>query len=94
MKKILIALAALSALAVCGTAFAQLPDGTTPNPHAASSNASAEEAAVGEQIRGAGFTRPSNLHRNIDGTWRGRAFKGNTEVAVAVDQGGHVSYRY
>jgi hypothetical protein len=109
MRKSVIALTALSVLAVSGAPFAQTPDGTTPNrdpytgsgtpqtnPHGqtANVNASAQEAAVAEQIRGAGFTGPSNLHREMDGTWHGRAFKDNTEVAVIVDAGGQVSYRY
>ena len=53
--------------------------------------ATAEEAFVKEEIRGAGYSGVNSLSRDIDGTWHARAYKGPADVQVAVDRSGHVS---
>jgi hypothetical protein len=52
---------------------------------------SAEEAYIKEAIRGAGYSGVNSLERDSDGTWHGRAYKGQADVLVAVDRSGHIS---
>src|SRR5262245_46691798 len=54
-------------------------------------NATAEEAYVKDQIRGAGYSGVNSLMRDGDGTWHARAYKGPADVQVAVDRSGHIS---
>lgn len=63
---------------------------TNPQGMDANSNTSGAEAAVKEQLRSAGFTGVHMLTRNPDGTWQGRAMKGNQEIAVMIDAGGNI----
>ena len=54
-------------------------------------NATAEEAIVKDQIRGAGYSGVNSLMRDTDGTWHARAYKGPADVLVAVDRSGRIS---
>ena len=52
--------------------------------------ATAEEAFVKEEIRGAGYSGVNSLERENDGSWIARAYKGPADVLVAVDRSGHI----
>ena len=88
---VVVAAAALSASAV--EAKTPLTPYNTPDIKggvSSSTNATAEQALAQERIRSAGFTAVSTMQRDADGTWRGRARKGNAETAVSVDPAGRV----
>jgi hypothetical protein len=55
-------------------------------------NGTAEEAYIKEEIRGAGYSGVNSLMRDSGGTWHARAYKGPTDVLVAVDRSGHRDY--
>ena len=97
MKRVLIAVLATTAAA--GMVHAQTPSPPvgrqtlTPNASSQPTNQSAEEIIVKQQVRAAGLKDVKNLVRNPDGTWRGKAKRDNTEVAVSVDTAGNVTFR-
>ena len=64
------------------------PKGATANP-----SPGAAEAAVKEKLREAGFTGVSNLERQPDGTWIGRAMKENAQVAIQIDTAGNIVFQ-
>lgn len=98
MKYTTSALAALLLLAACN------PSAETNNPAVATEESTAERVAeapaVGansfteDQVRGHlvenGFTQPSGLTQQEDGTWRGQAMKGGVTSTVTVDYQGNV----
>jgi hypothetical protein len=89
---VVLAAAALSASAV--KAKTTLTPYNTPDIKggvSSTTNATAEQALAQERIRGAGFTAVNSMQREADGTWRGRARKGNAETAVSVDPAGRVT---
>jgi hypothetical protein len=43
-------------------------------------------------IEADGYKSVKNIVAGPDGTWRARAMRGNTEVALTVDRTGRVSY--
>jgi hypothetical protein len=62
-----------------------------PKGTVAPSNGTAEQAYVKEKIRGAGYTGVNSLIRDSAGTWHALAYKGQADVAVAYDLGGHIT---
>lgn len=48
-------------------------------------------AAARASIEMDGYRNVRGLVRTADGSWRGRAMRGNTEIAIAVDASGSVS---
>lgn len=61
------------------------------NPGAPAVGANSFTAAQAKsRISKAGYTHISNLAKDKDGIWRGKAIKGNTTVPVALDYQGNV----
>jgi hypothetical protein len=67
------------------------PVARDPKGTIAPQNGTAEEAYVKEHIRAAGYTGVNSLFRDNAGVWHGLAYKGDADVAVALDQAGHVT---
>jgi hypothetical protein len=86
----LLGLCTLSASAV--QAQSSLPEvARDPKGTVAPFNGTAEQAYVKERIRGAGYTGVNSLMRDSAGTWHALAYKGQADVAVAYDLGGHIT---
>lgn len=49
------------------------------------------EAQAKSRIRKAGYTHVSNLVKDKDGIWRGKAYNGTATVPVALDYQGNVA---
>jgi hypothetical protein len=64
-------------------------DANNPGAPAVGANSFTRSQAI-SRIRKAGYTRVSNLVKDKDGIWRGKAVKGNTTVPVALDYQGNV----
>jgi hypothetical protein len=101
MKRVSIAAVALAMS--CAAAFAQAPaanpDPATPainNPDTnrpampAKGANSFTEAQAKSRIEAKGFTHVTNLAKDKDGVWRGKATKGGTAHDVALDYQGNV----
>lgn len=67
------------------------PVARDPKGTIAPQNGTAEEAYVKEHIQAAGYSGVNSLFRDNAGVWHGLAYKGDADVAVALDQTGHVS---
>lgn len=50
-----------------------------------------DERAAKSAIEADGYKRVSVLGRNVDGTWRAKAYRGTTDVRLTVDGAGRVS---
>ena len=66
------------------------PSTATAPPHAGDLKI-ASEADARKAIEAEGFTRVSDLRKDGDGMWVGRAMRGTSNVAVRVDARGNVS---
>jgi hypothetical protein len=98
------AAAALVVTSYAGVSFAQNspaanPNASTPavaspsspNPGAPAPGANSfTEAQAKSRIEAAGFSNVSNLAKDKDGIWRGKATKAGATVAVALDFQGNV----
>jgi hypothetical protein len=104
MKRLL-ATAVITVLVGAGGAFAQTmapsanPNATTPavaspnanNPGAPAAGANSfTEAQAKSRIEKAGYTNVSDLSKDKDGIWKGKASKAGTSVVVALDYQGNV----
>ena len=71
-------------------AAARVDDGTrTATTPAAGANSFTEGQAK-SRIEAAGFTNVSDLQKDDQGIWRGRAQQGSQQVSVALDYQGNV----
>lgn len=66
------------------------PDVSMPEAEAPARDDFGERAAKAA-IEADGYKRVSVLGRNIDGTWRAKAYRGTTDVRLTVDGAGRVS---
>ncbi len=65
--------------------------GNADNPGAPAIGANSfTEAQAKSRIRKAGYTHVSNLVKDQDGIWRGKAYNGKATVPVALDYQGNV----
>jgi hypothetical protein len=90
------------ALLFSNTAFAQMPAQSGPGNNAINSEQKNSNAPVAGRnsftesqaksaIEKAGYTNVSELKKDNDGVWRGKASKGGTGTAVTVDFQGNVN---
>ena len=93
MSRLLVTVAVLGATTLtCAAVQAQtVPSAHNPKGTASPWTATAEQAFVTEEIRGAGYSGVNSLMRDSDGTWHARAYKGDADVQLAVDHAGHIS---
>ena len=63
----------------------------SPAPSVSPAPGVANESAARMRIEADGYRQVSGLTREADGSWRGRAMRGGTEVGVRVDSRGGVS---
>ncbi len=69
-------------------------DGGSPNAEAPRPGANSfTEAQARGRIEAAGFTGISELRKDDQGIWRGRAMRGGQQTSVALDYQGNVSAR-
>jgi protein-disulfide isomerase len=98
------ALIVCAALVVATSAFAQNPPAQSgPNNNAVNSSGqnnsnapvagsnSFTEGQAKTKIEGAGFTNVSELKKDDNGVWRGKANKGGSSTDVSVDFQGNVN---
>lgn len=86
MKHVLLtALAAAALAATACPAIAQVP------PPAGMPGTVQTATSARTQIEASGYTGIRELKRQDDGSWRAKATKNNTEVAVTVDSTGTVT---
>jgi hypothetical protein len=82
---------------VASVATAQTPSSTdgrssTPSLPPAGMPGTAQQASSAKtQIEASGYSDVKELKRQDDGTWRAKARKNDTEVAVSVDSAGNVT---
>jgi hypothetical protein len=62
-----------------------------PAPNFASPTRAGSQAAAKAAIETDGYRQVSDLAQGSDGTWYGKAMRGNTQVSVRVDARGNVS---
>ena len=98
------ALLVCAAIAVATSAFAQNPPAQSgPNDNAVNSSGqnnsnapvagrnSFTEGQAKSKIEGAGFSNVSELKKDDNGVWRGKASKGGSSTDVSVDFQGNVN---
>lgn len=82
---------------VASVAMAQTPSSTdgrssTPSLPPAGMPGTAQQASSAKtQIEASGYSHVKELKRQDDGSWRAKARKNDTEVAVSVDSAGNVT---
>jgi periplasmic protein CpxP/Spy len=89
MRKYL-ALAAVAALFVSSGALAQQP-APLPSPRLESGASSFTEAQVKSRLEAAGYTNVTELRKDEQGIWRGKAMKDGRQVNVGVDFKGNIA---
>src|SRR5262245_52883820 len=62
-------------------------------PETAAAVPAIDGAAIRAAIEACGYSEVSALAPATDGTWRGKAYSGTTEVQITVDGTGKVSFR-
>lgn len=89
MRKYL-ALAAVAALFISSGALAQQP-APLPSPRLKSGASSFTEAQVKSRLEAAGYTNVTELRKDEQGIWRGKAMKDGRQVNVGVDFKGTIA---
>lgn len=97
-----IGLAAVLAIGPAATAIAQIQPSIQPsiqpapadaNPTTRSPSAGLDEGAAKSKLEAEGYGDVRGMTANPDGTWSGRAVRGNTEQAVTIDSSGNIQTR-
>lgn len=89
MRKYL-ALAAVAALFISSGALAQQP-APLPSPRLEFGASSFTEAQVKSRLEAAGYTNVTELRKDEQGIWRGKAMKDGRQVNVGVDFKGTIA---
>lgn len=93
MRRITTALACTATLLAAPLAFAQTQTATPSQATTTTPTAGANsftEAQARSRIEAAGWTNVTDLHKDDQGVWRGRAMRGGVASAVGLDFQGNV----
>ncbi|WP_424812892.1 hypothetical protein [Roseococcus sp. YIM B11640] len=94
MRPTISAIALVAALMASPLALAQTQTTTPSQPTAGAPAAGANSFTEGQarsRIEAAGFTNVTDLRKDDNGVWRGRAMRNGTPTAVALDFQGNVT---
>jgi hypothetical protein len=93
MRPITSALVIVATLAIAPLALAQTPSTTPSQPTTTAPVAGSNSFTEGQarsRIEAAGFTNVTDLQKDDQGVWRGRAMRNGTTSAVGLDFQGNV----